>query len=345
MKFHQLRLKDVSYSNTQLKQEEGQIRSEIGNLSTSRAKGAVIKQFITEDNDTGRSCNNEKDLFRKMQNLEFQNGLFQMQMQHIHKRKNLEDYTIRQQLTQIQQDIQSIQHRVQSVNVNNDKMIVKNKSSRKKIKLSSSSSSSEDLSALSRGFNYRNNQDQMLQNYKELFEVCNGHEKLSGLFQNYCGTIKTIEIDIVHQNFQLLIQQLIKMMIDILRRFSQIKIDQLKNTPDKQQYNFEFGTFNKEQKKTLRTTESPSFKKNQDLEEMKLKLNDHYDKYEQEKENKSYEINKKQEQNQQNQKKQILNNNNNINNNNNNNNNKQRIDLIPSLKKKGKLRQQQQNNI
>lgn len=37
----------------------------------------------------------------------------------------------------------------------------------------------------------------MLSNYKELFEVCNGHEKLSGLFSNYCGSIKTIEIDIV----------------------------------------------------------------------------------------------------------------------------------------------------
>ncbi|CAD8095164.1 unnamed protein product [Paramecium sonneborni] len=320
MKFHQLRLKDVSYTNTQLKQEDGQIKTEIGNLSTSRTKGAVIKQFVTEDNDTGRSCNNEKDLFKKMQNLEFQNGLFQMQMQHIHKRKNLEDLNIRQQLTQIQQDIQSIQYKVQSV---------KNKSSKKKIRLSSSSSSSEDEVALSIGFNCRNNQDQMLQNYKELFEVCNSHEKLSGLFQNYCGSIKTIEIDIVQQNFQLLIQQLIKMMIDILRRFNQIKIDQLKNTPDKQQYNFEFGTFNKEQKKILRTTESPSFKKNQDLEEMKLKLNDHYDKYEQEKENIGQEINKKQEQNQQNQKKQLV-------------NNKQRIDLIPSLKRKAKLRQQQQ---
>ncbi|CAD8088660.1 unnamed protein product [Paramecium primaurelia] len=156
MKFHQLRLKDVSYSNTQLKQEDRQIKTEIGNLSTSRAKGAVIKQFVTEDNDTGRSCNNEKELFKKMQNLEFQNGLFQMQMQHIHKRKNLEDFTIRQQLSQIQQDIQSIQNRVQSVKVNNDKMFVKNKSSRKKINISSSSSSSEDARALSIGFNYKN---------------------------------------------------------------------------------------------------------------------------------------------------------------------------------------------
>ncbi|CAD8179753.1 unnamed protein product [Paramecium pentaurelia] len=326
MKFHQLRLKDVSYSNTQLKQEDRQIKTEFGNLSTSRAKGAVIKQFVTEDNDTGRSCNTEKELFTKMQNLEFQNGLFQMQMQHIHKRKNIEDFTIRQQLTQIQQDLQCIQNRVQSV---------KNKSSRKKISLSSSSSSSEDVGRLQIGFNYRNNQDQMLSNYKELYEVCNQHEKLNALFSNYCGSIKTIEIDIVQQNFQLLIQQLIKMMIDILKKFNSIKIDQLKNTPDKQQCNFEFGTFNKEQKKTLRTTESPSFKRNQDLEEMKLKLNDHYDKYEQEKENKGQDINKKQDKDLQNQKKQIVHNNNN-----NNNNNKQRIDLIPSLKRKAKLRQQ-----
>lgn len=37
----------------------------------------------------------------------------------------------------------------------------------------------------------------MLSYYKELYEVCNGHEKLNTLFSNYCGTMKTIEIDIV----------------------------------------------------------------------------------------------------------------------------------------------------
>jgi len=67
----------------------------------------------------------------------------------------------------------------------------------------------------------------------------------------YCGSLKTIEIDLQNNNFNSLIDNTVRMLIDLINKFNSVKLDNILYkdiTPDKSPMNFEFETFNKEKR-------------------------------------------------------------------------------------------------
>ncbi|KAM3144072.1 hypothetical protein pb186bvf_003836 [Paramecium bursaria] len=269
------------------------VNTEYANLSTSRVSKTIqyqrhnksINQFCTDEKQQESQRSVNKEWFQKMQNLEFQNDMFQMQMQHINRRKQNEDNQIKSQLFQLQQEIDGIRTKFSS---NKKEQRTPKRSIRRKDD-SELSSDAEDSSTSRESIYYGReirqiNYDVVFRQFQQLFDICCSNNKLSTLFLMYCGSLQTIQLDLQNQNFTAVLENVLKMFIDLLLKLSAIKLDSLlirESTPERGVSNYEFDTFQKDKRMKQEDSLSPAFNSNDEVSEMRMKLSDQYSRFDQ----------------------------------------------------------------
>ncbi|CAD8186149.1 unnamed protein product [Paramecium pentaurelia] len=213
---------------------------EIGNQSTTRKQQKIPFQFNslnTEecDNDTHRS----QQAFKKLKNLEFQNDLFMLEMQHGQRRKEAESNRLKFQLSSIKSDIDFMKSQLQSpiAKVNTKRKRSQSIDSEQSSDRSSSSSSDNSYVKCPIKFKHYEpiQKDQIkidsfetIENrFKQLFQISDVNDKLNWMIRQYFNSYHSIQLDLQNNLLPLLLDNTLKLLIEIIEKLNSIKLDTL----------------------------------------------------------------------------------------------------------------------
>ncbi|CAD8120635.1 unnamed protein product [Paramecium sonneborni] len=213
---------------------------DIGNQSTTRKQQKIpfqLNSLNTEecDNDTYRS----QQAFKKLKNLEFQNDLFMMEMQHAQRRKEAESNRLKFQLSSIKSDIDFMKSQLQSP-------VAKAKPKRKRSKSidseqssDQSSSSSSDNSFIKCPIKFKHYEpiqkeqvkvdsyDTIAKRFQKLFQISDANEKLNWMVKQYFNSFHSIQLDLQNNLLPILLENTLKLLIEIIEKLNSIKLDTL----------------------------------------------------------------------------------------------------------------------
>ncbi|CAK65334.1 unnamed protein product (macronuclear) [Paramecium tetraurelia] len=213
---------------------------EIGNQSTTRKQQKMPFQFNslnTEecDNDTHRS----QQAFKKLKNLEFQNELFMLEMQHGQRRKEAESNRLKFQLSSIKSDIDFMKSQLQSPVAKVKPKRRRSQSIDSEQSSNRNSSSSSDNSYVKCPIKFKHQEpiqkeqikadsyETIGNRFKQLFQISDVNDKLNWMVKQYFNSFHSIQLDLQNNLLPLLLENTLKLLIEIIEKLNSIKLDTL----------------------------------------------------------------------------------------------------------------------
>ncbi|CAD8205290.1 unnamed protein product [Paramecium pentaurelia] len=213
---------------------------ETGNQSTTRKQHKIpfqMNSLNTEecDNDTYRS----QEAFKKIKNLEFQNDLFMMEMQHVQRRKEAEQNRLKFQLSSIKSDIDLMKSQLQSPVAKVKSKQKRSQSIDSELSSDGSSSSSSDNSYVKCPIKFKHfepiqkeqikidSYETIENRFKKLFQISDVNEKLNWMVKQYFNSFHSIQLDLQNNLLPLLLENTLKLLIEIIEKLNSIKLDTL----------------------------------------------------------------------------------------------------------------------
>ncbi|CAD8104022.1 unnamed protein product [Paramecium sonneborni] len=213
---------------------------DFGNQSTTRKQKKLpfqLNSLNTEecDSDTYRS----QSAFKKLKNLEFQNDLFMMEMQHAQKRKEVESNRLKFHLSSIKSDIDFMKSQLQSPVTQTKEKNQRSESIDSEQSSDRSSSSSSDKSFVKYPIKFQHykpkqkeqnkvdSYESIENRFKKLFYISDMNEKLNWMIKQHFNSFHSIQLDLQNNLLPLLLDNTLKLLIELIEKLNSIKLDTL----------------------------------------------------------------------------------------------------------------------
>ncbi|CAK61999.1 unnamed protein product (macronuclear) [Paramecium tetraurelia] len=212
------------YKKVQQHQKQHKIPFQMNSLNTEEC-----------DNDTYRS----QEAFKKLKNLEFQNDLFMMEMHHAQRRKEAESNRLKFQLSSIKSDIDFMKSQLSSPVAKAKPKQKRSQSIDSELSSDGSSSSSSDNSYVKCPIKFKqfepiqkeqvkiDSYETIENRFRKLFQISDVNEKLNWMVKQYFNSFHSIQMDLQNNLLPLLLENTLKLLIEIIEKLNSIKLDSL----------------------------------------------------------------------------------------------------------------------